>query len=170
MAIMALIAVFGIMPLLNGPNHNFALLISDDPTIVDMFESIDVTIDQVKVYHEDEGWQNVLDAPATVDITQLQGNLAEQIWEGNLPTGHYTQVSVSVTTVEAVMLYEGVPVDMNITVSEDLILGIPFDIADNEVTNFVYDLTLLNPGGINYDLTPLEEESGPDQEYVIVSP
>jgi len=164
-AAVALIAVFGIGPLLaNNPalvQGDVALMISDEHTIVDYFDSVDITINEIGLYHETEGWQDITPEVTTLDLTDIKGILAVKVWEGELPVGHYTKVKVDIASVDAI--FNGLPVH---TGEVSLTLDIPCDVTEEEITNYVCDITLLNIDG-----TPgtVEDESGPDQEFKLIS-
>ncbi|MFC1998526.1 DUF4382 domain-containing protein [Chloroflexota bacterium] len=174
----ALIAVFGIMPLINNNStpgstiaeNNFALMISDDPTIVNMFESVEITINEFSLNHATEGWKELIPETTTIDLTQIKGDLAQKIWEGTLPAGSYTAVRVNIAEVDAVfMIPGGGTLDINITTEIELVLELTFDITEEDLTNFVYDITVLNQSGT---LGTVPDDSGvmEEGEFVIYAP
>jgi len=172
MAAVALIAVYGIMPLLGNSGTpiqqgDFALMISDDPAVVDLFDSVEVTIDLVKLYHSTEGWQDITPETNTVDLTDIKGALAQKIWEGEILVGEYTKVRVDIGGIDAVI--GGVPI--SISFSASLVIEVPFQIIADTLTNYVFDMAVFNPGGFSYTVDTVPDESGPDQEFdLIVAP
>jgi hypothetical protein len=163
----ALIAVFVIQPLLVTPalaEGDFALMISDDQTIVDMFESVEITINEVGLYHEDEGWISIF-PEVTLDLTDVKGLLATKIWEGEILLGQYTSVRVDIASVYAVINISGTPATISLS-DITLELELPFEITEDDITNFVYDITLVDVGA---QPGAVPEESGPDQEFTLIS-
>ncbi|MFC1951070.1 DUF4382 domain-containing protein [Chloroflexota bacterium] len=168
MAAVALIAVFGVMPLLNNSGTpiqkgDFALMISDNPAIMSLFQSVEIEITSIELEHETEGWQDITPNITTVDLTLLQGDWAQQIWEGTLPVGNYTAVRAVIGNINAVLVIGDIEVSIDIPSAIELEIAIPFEITAGSLTNYVYDLTL--SGEVDdYGLTPVPEESGPKQE------
>jgi len=175
-AAVALIAVFGIMPLINNNStpgttiaeNNFALMISDDPTIVDMFESVEITINEISLNHATDGWQDITPEINTIDLTDIKGALAQKIWEGILPVGEYTAVRVEVSNVSAVLKLPIGTFSIDIPNAVALEVAIPFEITAHSLTNYVYDLTLSGELG-DYGLAPVETESGPNTPFQLIS-
>ena len=175
-AAVALIAVYGIGPLLaNNPapepiQGDFALMISDDDTIIDLFESVEITINKVSLYHETEEWQDIIPDVTTVDLTDIKGILAQKIWEGPMLAGQYTKASIDIASVYAVLNISGTPMEISIS-GVELVLELPFEITEEDVTNFVYDLTVEQEGLADYDLAPVAGDSGvmEEGEYELIS-
>jgi len=174
----ALIAVFGIMPLLNNngggttiAENNFALMISDDPTIVDMFQSVEITINEFSLNHATEGWQELIPETKTIDLTEIKGALAQKIWEGILPVGQYTAVRVELSSVSATLKPEYTGITFSITPPDAIALeiAIPFEITADALTNYVYDMTVDGSIVGGFDMTPVEEDSGPDTPFQLIS-
>ena len=175
-AAVALIAVYGIGPLLaNNPTPapiqgDFALMISDDPAIVDLFESVEIEINEVALYHETEGWQYIIPDVTTVDLTDVKDALAQEIWVGQLPVGQYTMVRANIARVDALLMIPGGgTMHIEIVNEIELLLELPFQITADTLTNYVYDMTVLNPSGITYTVGTVPGESGPDQEFELIS-
>jgi len=163
----ALIAVFVIQSLLvtrTPVQGDFALMISDNPEIVELFDSVEITINEVGLYHEDEGWIDIF-PEVTIDLTDIKYILAIQIWEGEILIGQYTKVRVDIASVDAVLNISGIP--LNIILSDiSLVLELPFEITEDDITNFVYDITVTDQSG---QLGTVPDESGPDQEFTLIS-
>jgi hypothetical protein len=175
-AAVALIAVFGIMPLINNNStpgttiakNNFALMISDDPTIVDLFQSVEITINEISLNHATDGWRDITPEINTVDLTDIKGALAQKIWEGILPAGQYTAVRVEIANVSAVLKFGGGTVSIDIPGAIALEVAIGFEITADAQVDYVYDLTVDGSIG-DFGLAPVEEDSGPDTPFQLIS-
>ncbi len=165
-AVVALISVFGIMPLLNNEvENNFALMISDEATIVDYFKTIEVELGTVKLYHSTEGWQEITPIVTTVDLTDIKGELAQKIWEGELLVGQYTKVSIEIKSIYAVLILGDIEATINFSATLEVNVG--FEINADSLTNYVYDMTVTGIPS-DYGLTPVEGESGPEQPFDLI--
>ncbi|MFC1978986.1 DUF4382 domain-containing protein [Chloroflexota bacterium] len=167
----ALIAVFAVGPLLaNNPapapiQGDFALMISDDATIMDLFQSVEIEIENVGLYHATEGWQDIEFSATIVDLKLLPGEWAQKIWEGELPVGQYTKVRINLSKVNASLIVAEGTFDFEIN-DVSLAMDITFEITAEDITNFVYDITVINEGAT---LGSVPEESGSDQEFELIS-
>jgi len=160
------------------PEANFRLLISDDVNAIGDFASLMVTISSVGVHKagEDGGWLEV--EPATeattegLDLVTLQGDNAQEIWNGTLPDGKYTMVFVYVSAINGT-LNNGESTDVKLP-SEKLHINTHFSILEDSPVSFVFDLSVVAAGsqqsGIKYILKPVVSQSGPNQEFTEVSP
>ena len=160
------------------PEANFRLLISDDVNAIGDFESLFVTISSVGVHKagDDGGWLEV--EPATeaategLDLVTLQGDNAQEIWNGTLPDGKYTMVFVYVSAINGT-LNNGESTDVKLP-SEKLHINTHFSILEDSPVSFVFDLSVVAAGsqqsGIKYILKPVVSQSGPNQEFTEVSP
>ncbi len=160
------------------PEANFRLLISDDVNAIGDFQSLMVTISSVGVHKAGEvgGWLEFL--PATeaategLDLAPLQGDNAQEIWSGTLPDGKYTMVFVYVSAINGT-LNNGESTDVKLP-SEKLHINTHFNIPGDSLVNFVFDLSVVAAGsqqsGIKYILKPVVSQSGPNQEFIEVSP
>ncbi|MBA7505739.1 hypothetical protein ES706_04416 [subsurface metagenome] len=160
------------------PEANFRLLISDDVNAIGDFESLFVTISSVGVHKagDDAGWLEV--EPATeaategLDLVTLQGDNAQEIWNGTLPDGKYTMVFVYVSAINGT-LNNGESTDVKLP-SEKLHINTHFSILEDSPVSFVFDLSVVAAGsqqsGIKYILKPVVSQSGPNQEFTEVSP
>ena len=76
---------------------NFRLLLSDDENVIGDFESLKVTIISIGVLRAGEGgeWEVIpLDPRPVVDLADLPGLNAQEIWSGIIPEGQYTKVFI----------------------------------------------------------------------------
>jgi len=160
------------------PEANFRLLISDEVNAIGDFASLMVTISSVGVHKagDDGGWLEV--EPATeaategLDLVTLQGENAQEIWNGTLPDGQYTMVFVYVSAINGV-LNNGGSTDVKLP-SEKLHINTHFSIPEDSPVSFVFDLSVVAAGseqsGIKYILKPVVSQSGPNQNFTEVSP
>ena len=74
---------------------NFRLLISDEVNDIGDFDELWVTITSIGVHQAggEDGWTEYdIDPPAEVDLTDLTGDNATELWSGELPDGEYSKV------------------------------------------------------------------------------
>jgi hypothetical protein len=187
--VIALVGYFGLRPMLFPPGTvpqpspvpvvpgpqpstegNFVLLITDEVNAIGDFESLNVSISKVglQMEGEDAEWVEFTPEVETVDLTLLQGDKAQEIWRGDVPQGQYTNVFIHVSKVSGVLKDTGEMVDVKLP-SDKLHISKPFEVTSGEVTNFVYDVTVIAAGspqsGIKYILKPQAGESGADQKF-----
>lgn len=156
------------------PEANFRLLISDDVNAIGDFESLFVTISSVGVHKagEDGEWLEPTFTTTELDLVLLQGENAQEIWNGDLPDGQYTMVFVYVSAINGV-LNNGGSTDVKLP-SQKLHINTNFSIPEDSPVSFVFDLSVVAAGsqqsGIKYILKPVVSQSGPNQEFTEVSP
>jgi hypothetical protein len=151
---------------------NFRLLISDEPNAIGDFTELNVTITRIGVQQggESGSWEEWEIEPAeTVDLTVLQGTNSTEIWSGELEDGTYNKVFIYVSEVVGTLTEE---VEGEPTVrlpSGKLQVSKPFDVASGEITDFVFDITVIKTGADDkYILKPQITDSGSDQEITEV--
>jgi hypothetical protein len=156
----------------SDPEGNFVLLISDDVNAIIDFESVDVSIIKVGLFSSDNGgWMEFEPDINEVDLTTVQGDKSQQIWRGNIPEGEYTKVFIYVSNVQGVLkeskATNGQSVEIKLP-SNKLHISTHFQITEDAVTSFIYDLTVIATGneksGIKYILKPQADESGADNK------
>jgi len=170
--VLAVIAVLVLQPVLNpltvmpSPEGNFAFIISDEPNDIGDFESLNVTISRV-VLQGAGSLKRVEFTPETetVDLTQLQGEQYQEIWRGNVPAGQYSHVYIYVSEVTGKLVSTGyITVDVKLP-SSKLHISMPFEVTDDAVTRFTFDITVVATGhNGRYILKPQIGESGARQE------
>ena len=103
-----------------------------------------------------------------VDLTKLKSDNATEIWSGELNDGTYTKVFIYVSDVEGV-LADG---EANVKLpSGKLQISKPFEVTSGEVTEFVYDVTVIKAGkNGKYILKPQIAQSGPDKPFNDIAP
>ncbi|GGO02452.1 MULTISPECIES: DUF4382 domain-containing protein [Haloarcula] len=97
-----------------------------------------------------------LDSP-TVDLTEVVGEKAIGVLDGELEAGRYSKVELYVGDVEGVVDGETVPVKVP---SEKLQIVNPFEIVADEAVEFVFDINVVEKGPNGYNLLPVIGESG----------
>ena len=168
------------MPTPSGEDANFRLLISDEANDIGDFDELWVTITSIGVHQAggEDGWTEYdIDPPAEVDLTDLTGDNATELWSGELPDGEYSKVFLYVD-MEAISWVpaEGVDPEAIEEVklpSEKMQISKPFTInsENGQVVNFVFDITVVKAGKSGkYILLPQITESGPNQEFNEVTP
>ncbi len=152
-----------------GETVNFRLLISDEANAIGDFVELNVTITSIGVHKggESASWTEFeLDPAETVDLVELQDTNATSIWSGQLDNGDYTKIFIYVSDVEGV-LNEDIEGEYTVKLpGGKLHISQPFEVTDGEVTEFVYDITVVKAGGSGqYIIQPQIAESGPDQDF-----
>jgi len=151
---------------------NFRLLISDEANAIGDFEALYVTITSIGVYQggESASWEEIILDPAEpVDLVLLQEQNATEIWSGQLDDGAYTKVFIYVSDVEGV-LNEDIEGEYTVKLpSGKMHISQAFEVTGGEVTEFVYDITVIKSGKSGqYIIQPQISESGPDKDFVEV--
>jgi hypothetical protein len=114
--VIALLGYFGLRPALMtpvmvaepNPGGNFVFLISDEANAIGDFEQLNVTITKVSL-HLSGGEKEIIEFEPEiqiVDLTELQGDLAQEVWRGDVPVGEYTKVFLEVSVVSGILLVE----------------------------------------------------------------
>ncbi|MFW5918605.1 MAG: DUF4382 domain-containing protein [Halanaeroarchaeum sp.] len=164
----------------------FRLLISDQPTDIDDFESLDVTLSSARVFRADddeelttgvvnetstetedgEGFVEFDLDSVTVDLTQVKGDRAVSVLEDELEEGRYSGIELRVASAEGVVDGE----DVEVTVPSDRLRIIkPFEIGADEELSFVFDINVVQKGPADgYNLLPVIGKSGVAGEDVEV--
>lgn len=159
---------------------NFQLLISDEVIAIGDFAefSIEVTGFGVHQSGEPAGWhETTFPDPMWVDLTEVLGLDAEQVWSGSLEPGDYDKIFIYVNEITA-ELKDGSSSEDAPEVklpSNKLQINKPFTVpatseGENPVVNFVYDITVINAGQSGqYILKPQVDQSGAGQEFNLVN-
>jgi hypothetical protein len=93
-----------------------------------------------------------------VDLTQLKGDRAVSVLEGELDEGRYSGIELQVAGAEGVV--DGEAVDVMVP-SDRLRIVKPFEIGDEAELNFVFDINVIRKGpGGSYNLLPVLAKSG----------
>ena len=157
----------------DGPDDvNFRLLISDQPTAIDDFEELWVTISRIGLVPAADSnagqTEIVLDPVLSVNLVELVDENAVAAWEGYIPEGEYSKVFLYVDSVDGLLVGSEEPINIKLP-SNKLQLDYNFAVEegnDGSVTNFVYDITVIRAGNSGmYLLQPHLGQSGPDQQF-----
>jgi hypothetical protein len=151
--------------LVPSPEGNFAFLIKDEPNDIGDFESLNVTISRVTLQPVgSQKWLEFTPEIKTVDLTQLQRELSEEIWRGNVPAGQYSQVHIYVSEVKGKLGLTGQTVDLKLPGSR-VHISIPFEVTADTVTSFTFDVTVVATDDIGKYMLKLQiSKSGARQE------
>ena len=103
---------------------------------------------------------------ATVDLTEVIGERAIEVFNGELPAGQYTKIELYPEDVGGIVDDEAVTVHVP---SDKLQITVPFEIEAGETLAFVFDINVVRRGQTGeYNLTPVIAESGVAGEDVEV--
>ena len=95
---------------------------------------------------------------ATVDLTQVVGDKAIGVFEGELEAGRYSKIELYASDVEGIV--DGETADVKIP-SGKLQIVKPFEITPDEPVSFVFDINVVKKGNTGeYNLLPVISESG----------
>ncbi|WP_256391743.1 DUF4382 domain-containing protein [Natronoarchaeum rubrum] len=101
----------------------------------------------------------------TVDLTQVVGDKAVSVFEGELEAGTYSKVELHAADIEGIV--DGERVDVKIP-SGKLQIVHEFEIEPDESVSFVFDIHVVKKGNGGYNLRPVISGSGVDGEDVDV--
>ncbi len=178
--VIALVGYFGLRPtlmtpvMIAQPNHegNFVFLVSDEVNAISDFEELNLSISRVSLHISGDEEKIIEFEPGIqmVDLTDLQGDRAQEIWRGNIPEGDYSKVFLEVSEVSGILLESGEEIEIKLP-SGKLQISTLFEVESGEVINFVYDLTVVKAGKSGqYILKPQIGQSGADQDFIKVKP
>lgn len=115
---------------------------------------------------ESEGFVEFDLDSVTVDLTQVKGDRAVSVLEGELDEGQYSGVELRVASAEGVV--DGEAVDVMVP-SNRLRIIKPFEVGGAEALNFVFDINVIQKGQSGgYNLLPVIGKSGVAGEDVDV--
>jgi len=155
-----------------NPEGNFAFLVSDEVNAISDFEELNLSISRVSLHFNGDEKKIIEFEPGIqmVDLTNLQGNRAQEIWRGDIPEGEYSKVFLEVSEVSGILLESGEEIEIKLP-SGKLQISKPFEVKSSELINFVYDLTVVEAGKSGqYILKPQIDQSGADQDFIKVEP
>ena len=178
--VIALVGYFGLRPaptppvMIVQPNAegNFVFLVSDEVNDIGDFQELNLSISKVILHLVSDEEKRIEFRPEvqTVNLTDLQGNRAQEIWRGDVPDGEYNKVFLEVSQVSGVLWDSGEEIEIKLP-SGTLQISKPFKVESGELTSFVYDLTVVEAGKSGqYILKPQIGQSGADQDFVRVEP
>ena len=158
------------LPTSTGEDVNFRFLISDEVNDIGDFQYLNVTISSIGVHRSgvSGNWTELEPAVSVVDLTKLQGENSTVIWSGNLTAGNYTKVFIYVSNVTGILVEGNQTANVKLP-SDKLRVSEPFFVTADNVTTFVFDITVVKAGNSGkYILKPQAAQSGPDQPFTIV--
>lgn len=169
--VVAIVSILVIQPIFNppmlvpSPDGNFAFLVSDERNDIGDFDSLNVTISGVGLQAAGSLKRfEFTPETETVDLTELQGEQSQEIWRGNAPAGQYSQVYIYVSEVKGKLASTGQIVDVKLP-SSKLHLSMSFEVTDDTVTRFTFDITVVATGNNGkYILKPQIGDSGARQD------
>ena len=143
---------------------NFAFYLSDAPNDIGDFSSLVITIESIDLKPQGGGhWVHITPTEMYSDLVQLQGDLAHELWRGQVPPGDYTMVFLNVSAIDAVLTTPGETPDVSLP-SDTFHIATNFSVGQAEPTEFVFDITVHRTGAggsqARYILSPQAGESG----------
>ena len=153
---------------------NFVFYLSDAPNDIGDFESLTVTIESIDLKPQGGGsWVSIVPIVAQSDLVQLQGDLAHELWRGNVPEGDYAAVFLRISTITGILASSGAEAVVTLP-SDKLHVTSDFSVGGSAAIEFVFDITVHATGGASeparYVLQPQAEESGTGRSIVAVRP
>ena len=106
---------------------------------------------------ENRAWFELDLDGATVDLTQVVGDRAMGVFEGELEAGRYTKIELYVDGVVGIV--DGERADVKVP-SEKLQIVKPFEVDPEEPVEFVFDINVVRKGQGGYNLLPVIAKSG----------
>ncbi len=143
----------------------FVLQVTDQPSAIDDFDSLNVTVSEVRLHkagetgngtNETGEWMILEPSNRTFDLTKLQDGNMTTIINESIGTGKYTQVRLIVESTKG--LVNGTMVDVAVP-SDTLKIVKSFTIAENQTATFIFDINVVKAGK-KYNLVPVIGKSG----------
>ncbi|MEF8828177.1 MAG: DUF4382 domain-containing protein, partial [Haloarcula sp.] len=94
---------------------------------------------------------------ATVDLTEVVGDKAISVLDGELEAGQYSKIELYAASVDGVV--DGESVDVKIP-SGKLQIVKSFEVVAGESLEFVFDINVVKKGNGGYNLLPVISKSG----------
>ncbi len=153
---------------------NFVFYVSDAPNDIGDFSRLVLTIDSIELKPRDGGkWILITPVESQADLVQLPGNLASELWRGDVPVGHYSAVFLNVSAIDGVLQQPGATADIMLP-SERLHITTDFSVDEGSTTTFVFDITVhrtgQSAGSARYVLSPQASESGTGRNVQVIAP
>jgi len=160
---------------------NMQFLISDEKNDIGNFESLIIEIASIGLKPAgDPGEWITLEANEDpdddgipgFDLTPLEGENALILWSGSIDAGDYNKVFIHVDNITGILTEAlgGGKAEVKLP-SDRLQISKPFTVGEDQVVNFVYDITVHKAGNsYKYILKPQIAESGPNQQFNNVTP
>ena len=145
---------------------NFVFFVSDEENAIGDFSNLYITIEKVVLLKSGSAEELIEFVPEVkqFDLTLLPGDKTQELWRGNIPEGNYTKIFVYVSEVNGV-LKTGTEINVKLP-SGKLQLDNSFQVTQEHITNFTFDITVVKTGQAErgkYLLKPQASESGVEQ-------
>jgi len=145
---------------------NFIFLVSDEENAIGDFDSLLMEVEKIELIQSGKSEQIVEFVPTTTefDLVLLPGDETQEIWQGTIPIGDYAKIIMYVKDINYEMTDGGSP-EVKLP-SNKLQLNHTFNVAEDTVTTFTYDITVVKTGNNDgkYIIKPQISESGSSQE------
>ena len=125
------------------------------------FEDAGDADDETREDGSDENGFFILDLDGqSVDLTDVLGDKAIRVWEGELDEGEYDKIELHIHSADGILKETGDSVDVKVP-SEKLQIVHSFEVTAEETTGFVFDINVVAKGQTGgYNLLPVISESG----------
>ena len=145
----------------------FVLHVTDQPSAIDDFDILNVTVSEVRLHKTAEAgnngttnetgeWITLEPSNRTFDLTKLQDGNRTTIVNESVETGKYTQVRLIVESANGIANGSMV----NVTVPGGMLKIVkPFTIMENQTVTFIFDINVVKAGK-KYNLVPVIGKSG----------
>lgn len=151
--------VAGCTGLGGGSTSSFETLVSDQPGDIADFETLELTLTELRPKPVNGEEQTVDIEDTTVDLTQLVGEGAESLGTTELETGDYEYLKVTVGAVPTATLSDGGEAEVTTPGDAPLKFNAGFPVCADGETTFTADFTPVKQGQTNrYVLQPVADE------------
>lgn len=160
---------------------NMQFLISDEKNDIGHFESLNIEIASIGLKPAgDPGEWITLEANEDpdddgipgFDLRPLEGENALILWSGSIDAGDYNKIFIQVDNITGILTEEmgGGKAEVKLP-SDRLQISKHFTVGEDQVVNFVYDITVHKAGNSGqYIIKPQIAESGANQKFNDVTP
>ncbi len=153
---------------------NFVFYLSDAPNDIGDFSSLAITVDSVELKPQGGGpWVTITPEAIVADLVQLQGDVAVELWRGDVPEGEYTTAFIHVSTIQGILASSGEQATVTLP-SDKLHVTTDFSVVNGTPTEFVFDITVHATGNAGeaarYLIQPQADESGVGRSIQIAGP
>ncbi len=160
-----------VVPAMPSRDGNFTFYLSDAPNDIADFASLTITVDSIELRPDSGPAVAITPEGEPVDLVPLQGDIAQELWRGDVPPGDYKAVLLHVSAVHGILASSGDNADV-ILPSDRLRISMDFSVSADDATSFVFDVTVHRTGnaggGARYILSPQVSESGVNQPILPV--
>jgi hypothetical protein len=148
----------------SSSDGNFVFYVSDEENAIGDFDSLFITIDNVVLLKNGSPEELVTFTPEVpeFDLSLLPGEKTQEIWRGSIPEGSYSKIFVYISEVKGILNSTKEEISLKLP-SGKLQLSYTFQVTETDITNFVFDMTIVKTGQVDngkYLLKPQASESG----------